>query len=306
MRTKSPVLSWFLLACTLAAGGAQAADEMQTALTDSSTGKLSRASARLWTQLDPSRLRLQSHHVLVMDRFGNEVYAKGADQAVPIASITKLMTAIVTLDAHLNPNERIKITSQDRDLVKHTSSRLGVGGTLTREELLQIALMSSENRAASALARTYPGGREAFVRAMNRKAKELGMRHSRFVDSTGLDERNTSTARDLARLVRAAEHYPLIGRATTTQHAEVRPYSHRGPLAYRNTNRLVGKENWRIGLSKTGFINEAGRCLVMSVEITRQPLVFIFLDAPGKLSPLGDSNRLRSWIEAAAARHSPS
>jgi len=298
MNIKLTSLSWLLLAGTLSVSAAPPAAEVPMALADSPDSTSAKPHADLWEHLDPSKLKLRSHHVLVMDRFGREVYAKAPDKSVPIASITKLMTAMVSLDARLDPDERITITRQDQDRVRHTGSRLAVGGTLPRGELLRIALMSSENRAASALARTYPGGKPAFVRAMNRKAKELGMHHSHFVDSTGLDERDTSTARDLAQLVRAAEHYPQIREATTTERAKVRPYKHRGPLGYRNTNRLVGKEDWQIGLSKTGYINEAGRCLVMSLKIASQPLVVVLLDSYGKLTPIGDSARLRSWIEA--------
>ncbi len=297
MHIKPTTLSWCLLTATLSVSAAPPGKQVQMAVVDSFTSG-AKAQADLWARLDPATLKLHSHHVLVMDRSGHEIYAKAPDKSVPIASITKLMTAIVTLAAKLDPDERITITQQDRDLVRHTGSRLAVGGTLSRNDLLRIALMSSENRAASALARTYPGGKPAFVRAMNRKAKELGMHQSHFVDSTGLDARDTSTARDLAQLVRTAEHYPQIREATTTERAEVRPYQHRGPLGYRNTNRLVGKEDWQIGLSKTGFINEAGRCLVMSVEIASQRLVVVLLDAPGKLTPIGDTARLRSWIEA--------
>ena len=303
MNIKLTTLPWLLLAGSLPVSAAPPPAEVQMALADSAGSAKSHAD--LWGRLDPSKLKLRSHHVLVLDRLGHQVYAKSPDKSVPIASITKLMTAIVTLDAKLDPDERITITREDQDRVRHTGSRLAMGGTLPRKELLRIALMSSENRAASALGRTYPGGKSAFVRAMNRKAQELGMHHTHFVDSTGLDARDTSTARDLARLVLAAEDYPQIREATTTERAEVRPYKHRGPLGYRNTNRLVGKDDWDIGLSKTGYINEAGRCLVMSVEIASHPLVVVLLDSFGKLTPIGDSARLRSWIEA-GLRNDPS
>ena len=283
----------FLVAGWAAAGDVQVA--MIDAAGDDSSPKV--APARLWDGLDAAALELRSEHVLVMDRFGNEVYAKGADDPVPIASITKLMTAMVILDSGLPLDEPVTITREDRDLLKLTGSRLAYGATLSREEMVRIALMASENRAASALARTYPGGKEAFVRAMNAKAKELGMHHSRFADSTGLHAGNRASARDLERLVRAAYRYPLIREATTTERALVHPYTNRGPLRYGNTNRLLRNEGWRIELSKTGYINESGRCLVMHADIAEQPLVIVFLDAFGKLTPFGDSNRLRDWIE---------
>ncbi len=265
----------------------------------SATETLARSSPSGWSQLDRAKLQLRSRHVLVLDAAGNEIYAKAADEQVPIASITKLMTAIVTLDAGLDPDERITISKLDQDFHKGTGSRLQVGATLTREELLQLALMSSENRAASALARSHPGGPEAFITAMNRKAQVLSMHNTRFVDSTGLNQRNVSTARDLALLVRAAGQYPLIRDASTTRSAEVRPWSRRAPLQYNNTNRLIGKTQWHITLSKTGYLNEAGRCLVMNVEMAGRPLVVVLLDSYGKLTPLGDSGRLRRWLEAA-------
>jgi D-alanyl-D-alanine endopeptidase (penicillin-binding protein 7) len=282
----------------LVAGGAAAGD-VQVAMIDATDGDASPriAPARLWDGLDAAAVELRSEHVLVMDRFGNEVYAKGADDPVPIASITKLMTAMVILDSGLPLDEPVTITREDRDLLKLTGSRLAYGATLSREEMVRIALMASENRAASALARTYPGGKEAFVRAMNAKAKELGMHQSRFADSTGLHAGNRATARDLERMVRAAYRYPLIREATTTERALVHPYTNRGPLRYGNTNRLLRNERWRIELSKTGYINESGRCLVMHADIAGQPLVIVFLDAFGKLTPFGDSNRLRDWIE---------
>ncbi|MGD8309504.1 MAG: serine hydrolase [Chromatiales bacterium] len=289
----------FLLAGLLTAGPAGAAEDVKVAMVDGAGKTAARATtpARLWDGLDAAALRLRSAHALVVDRFGNEVYAKGEDEPVPIASITKLMTAMVILDSGLPLDEPVAVTRADRDLLKLTGSRLGFGATLTREEMVRIALMASENRAASALGRTYPGGKEAFVRAMNAKAKELGMHHSHFADPTGLDAGNRASARDLVKMVRAAYRYPLIQEATTTERALVHPYSNRGPLRYGNTNRLLRNEHWQIELSKTGYIRESGRCLVMQADIAEQPLVIVFLDSFGKLTPFGDSNRLREWIE---------
>jgi len=248
-------------------------------------------------QLNPKRLKLKSEAAIVADRFGNEVYAKRGDESRPVASITKLMTAMVILDSPVSLQEPITITKEDRDLVRLTGSRLKYGATLTREQLVRLALMSSENRAASALARTFPGGREAFIREMNRKARDLGMNQSRFADPAGLEAGNVASARDLVRLVKAARQYPLIREATTTRTTRVHPYRDRGPLNYHNTNRLLKSDVWEIGLSKTGYINESGRCLVMWADIEGEPIVIVLLDSFGKLTPFGDSNRIRKWIE---------
>jgi D-alanyl-D-alanine endopeptidase (penicillin-binding protein 7) len=255
------------------------------------------AETRAWKQLNSSQLKLKSQAALVVDNFGNELFAKAADQAMPIASITKLMTAMVLLDSGVAMDESITITRDDRDLLRLTGSRLGYGATLQRSELLILALMSSENRAAAALSRTFPGGDAEFVRRMNLKARSLGLANTRFTDATGLDAGNVSTARELARLVRAAHRYPAIRKATTRESAEVRPYRRKGPLRYVNTNRLIRNDGWDIELSKTGYINEAGRCLVMLSEIGGEPLVLVLLNSFGKLTPFGDANRVRKWVE---------
>jgi D-alanyl-D-alanine endopeptidase (penicillin-binding protein 7) len=253
--------------------------------------------AKPWQDLNPDRLQLRSEAALVTDGQGQIVFAKQADAPRPIASITKLMTAMVILDAGLKMQESITINKDDRDLVQLTASRLEYGATLPREQMLQLALMASENRAASVLARTYPGGSTAFVAAMNSKAKKLGMLHSHFTDAAGLQPSNVASARDLATLVQAARHYPLIRKATTTATLDVHPYKRRGPLHYTNTNRLLNSKDWDIKLSKTGYLNEAGRCLAMQVDIADQKLVIVLLNAYGKLTPFGDSNRIRKWIE---------
>jgi D-alanyl-D-alanine endopeptidase (penicillin-binding protein 7) len=251
----------------------------------------------VWQSLDPKELKLRSAAALVVDQTGNVVYARRVDDPRPIASITKLMTAMVTLDGSLPLEERITITGEDRDLIQLTGSRLQYGATLTREQLLRLALMASENRAANALARTWPGGKAAFVEAMNRKARSLGMRTSRFIDPAGLDPGNVASARDVEKMVRASLAYPLIREATTTRGISVYPYKGRGSLHYSNTNRLLKNGSWTIELSKTGYLNEAGRCLAMQVEIGDRALVIVLLNAYGKLTPFGDSRRIREWIE---------
>jgi D-alanyl-D-alanine endopeptidase (penicillin-binding protein 7) len=258
----------------------------------------SRGAGKLWSELNPSSLKLRSEAALVVDQHGNEVYAKAEDAPRPIASITKLMTAMVVLDSKLPLNEKITISKADRDLLRLTGSRLKYGASLTRKELLYLALMASENRAATALGRNYPGGKQAFIKAMNAKARQLGMQDSRFADPAGLDADNVASARDLVRMVRAAQDYPLIIDATTTRSMTVHPWKNRGPLRYANTNRLLKNKNWHIQLSKTGYINEAGRCLAMQAEIVDQPLTIVLLNSFGKLTPMGDSNRIRKWIEA--------
>lgn len=261
-------------------------------------GKTSQAvTSSRWRTLNPKKLQLKSDAVLVLDRNGAEIYSRHEGDPRPIASITKLMTAMVILDSGLDLQEKITITKDDRDLIQLTGSRLQSGAVLTRKQLLQLALMSSENRAASALATSWPEGKAAFVGAMNRKAAALGMQSSHFKDPAGLDPGNVASARDAARMVRAAMTYPLIRQATTTRSARVRPYKGRGELVFNNTNPLVRKGSWDIQLSKTGYINESGRCLVMQAEIDKEPLTIVLLDSYGKLTPFGDSNRIRKWIE---------
>lgn len=242
-------------------------------------------------------LSLRSSSVLVVDQTdGRTLYAKNTQNVVPIASITKLMTALVVLGAELDLDERITITEADVDEIKGTHSRLKIGITLTRSELLRLALMSSENRAAAALSRVYPGGTAAFVPAMNRKALELGMAHTRFVDGTGLSSDNVSTAEDLVKLVEAAYRYPLV-REFTTHPAHTLVLANGRALQYRNSNGLVKNPSWHIGLSKTGYISEAGRCLVIQATIASAPMVIVLLDSWGKYSRIGDANRIKKWIE---------
>lgn len=257
---------------------------------------------RLWEQLDTRALKLRSKAAFIVDRFGNTLYERRAGDPMPIASVTKLMTAMVILDSRLPLDETIEIAKADRDLLRLTGSRLHIGARLTRGELLTLALMSSENRAAAALARTYPGGTEAFVRTMNKKAKLLGMQDSTFADPAGLDAGNVATAQDLSRLVFASMRYPRIREATTRTRLEVRPWKKRGPLRYGNTNRLLRNKRWDIQVSKTGYINEAGRCLVMHTEFNGTPTVMVLLNSFGKLTPFGDANRVRKWIDEGVTR----
>lgn len=244
---------------------------------------------------------LASAKALVMDQATGEIiYAKNIDKPTPIASVTKLMTAMVMLDAHLPMDEQLTVTDADVDTLRGSSSKLPVGSELTRAELLHMAVMSSENRAASALGRNYPGGISAFVAAMNEKAHALGMNSSHFVDSTGLHSENMSTAADLSKMVRAAYNYPQIREVSTTPSQEFVLNTHRGPVNFSNTNLLVrnSSEKWNIGLSKTGYISEAGRCLVMQAQISGKNVVLVFLDSMGKLSRIGDAERIRKWMEA--------
>ncbi len=242
--------------------------------------------------------RVRSASALVVDAGGNVIYGKDVDAVRPIASITKLMTAMVILDSGVDLDEKITVTKNDRDMVQLTGSRLEYGAALSRREMILLAIMSSENRAAAALGRTYPGGLTAIVAQMNKKAAKLGMNHSRFADPAGLNVDNQSTASDLAKMVSAADGYPLIRKASTTQRLEVRPYARRGPLVYGNTNRLLKNSSWDIELSKTGYINEAGRCLVMQATIEGESVSIVLLNSFGKLTPFGDSNRLRKWMLA--------
>ncbi len=258
---------------------------------------------------DPSRVKsgapeevyLRSSSVLVQDAASGEtLLAKNQAAVLPIASITKLMTAVVILDSGINLEQRVAISDEDYDLVKGTHSRLRPGTVLTRNELLLLALMSSENRAAFSLARTYPGGTTAFVAAMNAKAQALGMQDTRYVDPTGLSSSNVSSARDLARLVAAAHQYPLIRQFSTRDSAKVQAFGR--TLGYRNTNGLVRNADWDIELSKTGYIAEAGRCLVMRVRMASREVIVVLLDSWGKFSRVGDANRIRKWLEANTAK----
>jgi D-alanyl-D-alanine endopeptidase (penicillin-binding protein 7) len=241
-------------------------------------------------------LDLRSSVALVLDQDTNEVLLRKNDSAVlPIASLTKLMTGLILSEAKLPMNEMITITEDDVDTEKHSSSRLRVGTTLSREELMHLALMSSENRAAHALGRTYPGGLNAFVEAMNAKAQLLGMKDTKYVEPTGLSSQNQSSAQDLARLVGTASHDPLLREFSTSASHQVEVGNRM--LEFHTTNRLVKNPAWDIGLQKTGFINEAGQCLVLQAKVAGRKLIMVFLDSAGKLSRIGDAERVRRWVE---------
>ena len=241
-------------------------------------------------------LDLKSSVAYVIDQDTNEVLLSKNDQAVlPIASITKLMTGLIISEAKLPMDESITITQDDVDTEKGSSSRLRVGATLTRGELLHLALMASENRAAHALGRTYPGGMPVFVNLMNAKAAQFGMRDTRYVEPTGLSSQNQSSAKDLATLVGNAYHDATLRQLSTSPSHSVEVGNR--TLQYNTTNRLVKNPNWDIGLQKTGYISEAGQCLVMQAKVSGRKLIMVFLDSAGKLSRIADAERVRKWVE---------
>ena len=264
---------------------------VQAAPTKPSFGEL----AGLHHGQDP--LELKSSVALVMDQDTHEVLFSKNEQAVlPIASLTKLMTGLVISEAKLPADQLIVVTQDDVDTEKGSRSRLKVGTELTRGELLHLALMSSENRAAHALGRTYPGGLAVFVGQMNAKAKMLGMTDTQYAEPTGLSSKNQSSARDLAALANVAHGDALLREYSTSPGYEVAVGNRM--VKYNNTNRLVHNPGWEIGLQKTGYISEAGRCLVMQTKVAGRKLIMVFLDSAGKLSRLGDAERVRKWLEA--------
>lgn len=256
---------------------------------------------------------LSAHSVLVYDQAsGQPLLAKNADEQTPIASITKLMTAMLVIDAGQPLDEKLAITAADRDTLKGTGSRLAIGSSYTRGQLLHLALIASDNRAANALGRNYPGGLERFVATMNRTAQALGMNDTVYVEPTGLSSGNRSTAFDLARLVdHAYQNYPEIRQISTAGHYSLgsqrvvvkknhkRRVLHR-PVAFNNTNRFTRADDWQIGLSKTGFINEAGHCLVMQAQVANRDVIIVLLDAHGTRHRAGDATRIKAWLESGA------
>lgn len=245
-------------------------------------------------------LDLKSNAALVMDQETNEVlFSKNSKAVLPIASLTKLMTAMVVVEANLPLDEVLTITAEDIDTEKGSRSRLKVGTQLTRGEMLHLALMSSENRAANALGRYYPGGASAFVVEMNRRASELGLLDTKYVEPTGLSSLNQSSARDLAILVAAAHEHQVIRELSTSPGYLVE--INRQRQQFKNTNGLVNSPAWDIGLQKTGYISEAGRCLVMQVKLAGRKLIVVFLDSAGKYSRIGDAERIRKWVESSHA-----
>ncbi len=241
---------------------------------------------------------LAAGSALLVDLKTNQVlYSSNPDFIAPIASVTKLMTAMVTLDAKQPLDEKLPIVIKDTAEMQGVFSRVRVGSQLSRHDTLLITLMSSENRAAASLAHHYPGGHEAFIQAMNAKAQALGMHSSQFVEPTGLSEKNVSSAHDLVLLIKAAQQYPLIKQLSTTDEKTIAFTKPNYTLGFRNTNALVRKDNWNIQLSKTGFTNSAGHCLVMSTEMNNRPVAFVVLDAFGKYTHMADANRLKKWLE---------
>ena len=302
------------LAGSTPSDGSQAAAQTKASQASKKTHALARAKARhvkavahvaphvasmgekagLHAEQDP--LALKSSVALVMDQDTHEVLlGKNPSAVLPIASITKLMTGLLVSEAKLDMDEKITITQDDVDTEKGSRSRLKVGTTLTRAELMHLALMSSENRAAHALGRTYPGGLDLFVSKMNEKAQALGMTSTNYVEPTGLSSRNRSSATDLAALVGVAYDDPTLREYTTSPAYQVE-VGHR-MMEFHTTNRLVSNPTWDIGLQKTGYISEAGRCLVMQAKIAGRKLIMVFLDSAGKLSRIGDAERVRHWVE---------
>lgn len=250
-------------------------------------------------------LALKSSVAYVLDQNTNEVlFSKNPQAVLPIASITKLMTALVVVEAGLSLDEKISVTDEDIDTEKFTRSRLSVGTTLTRGEMLHLALMASENRAAHALGRNYPGGLEAFVAAMNAKAQSLGMADTHYVEPTGLSSRNQSSAADLAKLVNVTSQVPLLRDLSTSKEARVA--LGKRLVQFHSTNGLLSNPLWDIGLQKTGFINEAGKCLVMQARMAGRQLIMVFLDSSGKASRIADAERMRKWLASQGEATTPS
>ena len=270
-------------------------------LATQATAKVIRSPAK--AVRDPAKLvrdlKLKSSSVLIIDQSDSSVlYSRHPDVAMPIASITKLMTALVVLDAKQPLDELIQITDADRDMPKGSFSRLSVGTTLSRGDLMHLALMSSENRAAHALGNNYPGGMPAMVAAMNAKAAELGMTSSHFVDPTGLSSQNVASPEDLSKLVIAASHNPSIREYSTDSHYAVKVRRHM--VEFHNTDNLVANPTWNIIVQKTGYIAEAGKCLVMAAVIEGRSVVIVLLDSLGKYTRVADAKRIKSWMEASA------
>jgi len=279
--------------------------EIPTTANSSEMDNLSNSSSAidandLKDYLKPRNLHLRSSAALVMDEQDNvTLYERHADEKRPIASLTKLMTAMVVLDANLPMDELITITRDDQDKIRRSRSRLHFGVTLSRADMLLMALAASENRAALSLARTYPGGSDAFVKAMNRKAKQLGLVQTKYLDAAGLHTGNVSTPNELAVIVKAAYQYPQIREMTTTERSILYDTKSDQYIAFVNTNRLVRSDNWDIDLSKTGFISEAGFCLVMRAKVASRPVLIVLLNSWGKMSKYGDANRIKSWLQSA-------
>jgi D-alanyl-D-alanine endopeptidase (penicillin-binding protein 7) len=290
------LLAMTSLTLASASAAVPAADDQAPASTKKHAKAHVRHGSHRTSLNDATHLAVRSASALVQDQASGAIlYEKNAGAIVPIASITKLMTAMVMLDAKLPLAEELSIGKEDVDTIKGTHSRLKVGLQLSREEMLNLALMASENRAAASLSRNYPGGREAFVAAMNHKAQELGLADTHFYDPTGLTAANVSNARDLVKMVAAAREYPLIREFSTSSQRQVVIGGR--PQVFHNTNSLVKSPNWDIDLSKTGYINEAGKCLVMEAWVNDKPTIIVLLDSWGKKTRLADANRIKRMLE---------
>jgi len=264
------------------------------------------AQAPAQVQRDPAKLHLASGSALLIDlNTRKELYSSNAERVLPIASVTKLMTAMVVLDAKLPMDEMLTMTIANNPEMKGIYSRVRLGSELNRRETLLITLMSSENRAATSLANHYPGGYGAFIKAMNAKARSLGMSHTRYVEPTGLSTQNVSTARDLAKLLIASRSYPMLSQLSTTREKTVAFRKPNYTLGFRNTDHLVNKSNWDINLTKTGFTNEAGHCLVLLTKMDNRPVAMVILDAFGKYTHFADASRMRQWLETGATKPAP-
>ena len=268
---------------------------------------LTQAAETTGAPRDAKQLKIASGSALVMDLQTKKViYASNPDVVVPIASVSKLMTGLIVVEARQNMDEYLSINISDTPEMKGVFSRVKLKSELPRREMLLIALMSSENRAAASLAHHYPGGYVAFIAAMNAKAKALGMTNTHFVEPTGLSPRNVSTARDLSKLLIAAHKYPLLTELSTTKQKTVAFRKPNYTLGFRNTDHLVNKPNWDISLTKTGFTNAAGHCLVLVTRMGNRPVALVILDAFGKYTHFADANRIRSWMETGKSADVPS
>ena len=246
-----------------------------------------------------SQLTVKSPKAIIYDaESGDIIYQKKANEKSSIASLTNLMTAMVLIDSNLDLDKKVTITKSDFDKIKGTTSRLWLGSELSRKELLTIALIASDNRAASAISNSYPGGKKAFVQAMNVKAKQLGMDDTSFADPTGLDKNNISTAIDLVKMTQAAQQYPLIRELSTSSYYEAHIKNKKIKLNYNNTNLLVRQGLWDIDISKTGYIREAGKCLIMQTTVMDKPIIMVFLKSYGKYTRTADAKRVRKWLES--------
>ena len=246
-----------------------------------------------------SQLTVKSPKAIIYDaESGDIIYQKKANEKSSIASLTKLMTAMVIIDSNLDLDKKVTITKNDFDKIKGTTSRLWLGSELSRKELLSIALIASDNRAASAISNSYPGGKKAFVQAMNVKAKQLGMDDTLFADPTGLDKNNISTAIDLVKMTQAAQQYPLIRELSTLSYYEAHIKNKKIKLNYNNTNLLVRQGLWDIDISKTGYIREAGKCLIMQTTVMDKPIIMVFLKSYGKYTRTADAKRVKKWLES--------